>query len=68
MKKYIVNSTYGNKTKTELTPFEYLSWLKFNAKRNYNYYRIVGDETSNHFYVDFDNMWEVTVVEKDEEK
>lgn len=65
MKKYIVNSAYFNKNeKTEMSESEYKKWLSVNAKAHYNMFRVIGEESSGHFYIDFDEMWEVTVVEE----
>lgn len=41
----------------------YNNWVTDNATRNYGLYRIVGDPNSNHFYVDFELMYEVNVEE-----
>ena len=64
MKKYIVNSAYFNKNvKTEMTQEEFDKWMRVNAAAHYGFFRIVGEESSGHYYVDFDEMWEVTVIE-----
>lgn len=65
MKKYIVNNAFFNKNvKTEMTENEYMAWVKVNAAAHYNMFRVVGDEASGHFYIDFEEMWEVNVVEE----
>lgn len=65
MKKYIVN-LYGlkaNRWKTEMTEDEYNKWVEAHARDNYGIYRIVGEPKSDHFYIDFEQMYEVTVIE-----
>lgn len=65
MKKYIVNHAFCNKNvKTEMTEQEFNKWMRVNAAAHYNMFRIVGEEDSGHYFVDFDEMWEVTVVEE----
>lgn len=64
MKKYIVNNAFFNKNaKTEMTEEEYKKWLRVNATAHYGFFRVVGEEESGHYFIDFDEMWEVTVVE-----
>lgn len=65
MKKYVVN-LYGLKAenwKTEMTENEYRKWVVSHARDNYGIFRIVGDRNSNHFYIDFEQMYEVTVID-----
>ena len=65
MKKYIVNSAYFNKdVKTEMTEQEFITWMQVNSAAHYNLFRVVGNEDSGHYYIDFDEMWEVTVIEE----
>lgn len=65
MKTYIVNNAFFNKnSKVEMNEQEYNKWLQVNAAAHYNMFRVVGDEASGHFYIDFEEMWEVTVIDK----
>ena len=65
MKKYIVNHAFCRKdVKTEMTQEEFNKWLRMMAAAHYGLYRIVGEESSGHYYVDFEEMWEVTIVDE----
>lgn len=67
MKRYIVNNAYFNKNvKTEMSQNEFNTWMQVNAAAHYNMFRIVGDNASGHYFVDFDEMWEVTVIDEED--
>ena len=59
---YTVHPTYNpNKTNTYyFTEEEFNEWKRKMAAEHYNMYRIVGDPNSDHYFLDFENMWEVT--------
>lgn len=69
MKTYIVNHAFCYKDrKTKMTEEEYNKWIAVNANAYGGFYRVVGEEASGHYYVDFDQMWEVTVVDANNQK
>lgn len=47
-----------------MTQAEFNDWMHMNAAAHYHFFRIVGDEASGHYFVDFEEMWEVTVVDE----
>lgn len=61
-KRYIINAAIGNKdSKMQLSEDEFNQWVSLHAAANYSVYRIIGDRRSNHFYIDFEEMYEVSV-------
>lgn len=58
-KKYTVRRCYGGAT-IVMDQAQFDAWVKEMAATNYNQYRIVGDQESGHYWLDFDNMYEIT--------
>lgn len=64
MKKYRVQTYHYHDYNMEMTEEEFNKWVQLHAEQHYNMYRIIGDKNSNHFRIDFDIMWEVTVIDE----
>lgn len=58
-KRYIVKRCYGGAT-IVMDQAQFNAWVREMAATNYNQYRIVGDQESGHYWLDFDNMYEIT--------
>lgn len=63
-KKYIVKRCYGGAT-TIMDQPQFDAWVKEMAATNCNHYRIVGDQDSGHYWLDFESMYEVNVENVD---
>lgn len=65
MAKYIVKRCYGGDTQVFENKELFDAWIKKMASTNFNIYRIVGDENSGHYWLDFESMYEVNVKDID---